>query len=111
MASILGRIPRVPRNARFKLINFYILHRGYLTPERIQRYIQVMDAAYPRCGEVGANVLYMLRSCHCLRPLWEEVMEVLETVLRKEVSCMPGHCLLGWYPHTPKQGPQVDFKT
>ncbi|KAJ1177172.1 hypothetical protein NDU88_002434 [Pleurodeles waltl] len=56
----------IPRNSRFCLIQFYIVHRAYLTLARVNKYFARQDAACPRCCSVGADLLHMLWSCPSL---------------------------------------------
>lgn len=61
--SMLESPTRIPRNARFRLIQYYIIHEAYLMPELINKYFDRNDACCARCGEIGADLLHLLWSC------------------------------------------------
>ena len=67
----------IPRNARFRLIQFYILHRAYLTPAKINRFFNRTDAACLRCSHVDAVMLHMMWACPALTQYWVSVFSHL----------------------------------
>lgn len=107
---MLARIPKVSKNACFKLISYYVPHRAYLTPGCINKYFHLADAACPRCGEAGVELLHMLWSCPSLKNVWKESTRIADAVIVKEVPASPGHCLLSYFPHTSKTKVTIDFK-
>lgn len=94
---IVAHIPAVSRNARIKLINFYILHRAYLTPGRINKFYATAAEKCPRCGEFGAEMFHMVWSCTSLAGFWEEVIEYINGIILRDILCTPLVCLLGGY--------------
>lgn len=100
--KILERTPKAFRNARFKLINYYVLHRAYLTPARIRQHFGAETAVCPRCREREAHILHMFWNCPVLQAFWEEIRWVVGDLIKKELPQAPEHFLLGRFPHTAK---------
>ena len=85
-------------NARFKLINYYTLHKAYLTPEKIYRYFHSTDAACQRCGIVDTDFMHMVWSCGTLTCFWEKVVEAQNKALNRDAGGLPEACFLRLFP-------------
>ncbi|XP_078502484.1 uncharacterized protein LOC144757098 [Lissotriton helveticus] len=101
-AQLLRRAWKSSRNARFQLVHFYILHRAYLTPEKIQKYFASDTAACPRCRTIGADLAHMLWSCSALASYWSMVGDTLKEITGRTLQFDIAVALLHWFPHTPK---------
>ncbi|KAJ1161546.1 hypothetical protein NDU88_002030 [Pleurodeles waltl] len=75
--SALSGHVNIPRNSRFRLLQFYIIHRAYLTPARINRYFARCDTTCPRCSRNDTGMIQMLRSCPVLSCFWGAVVGCL----------------------------------
>lgn len=64
---ILASSTLISRNAKFKLIHTYIIHRAYLSPDKINKYFNIATSTCPRCHQIDANLLHMLWSCPPLK--------------------------------------------
>ena len=84
----------VPRNARLKLIQFYTLHRAYLTPGKINKYFTRTDAACPRCGQSDAELVHVLWSCPTIQLYWDQVLSRLSSCTGREIPRTDTCCLL-----------------
>ena len=93
--QILESPTKVPRNARFKLIQFYIIHRAYLTPEKINRYFHKTDATCPRCDKLDADLLHMFWYCPRVRQYWLEITTKLSHCTERQVTHTWEMCILG----------------
>ena len=85
----------MPRNARFKLIQFYIIHRAYLTPEKINRYFHKADAACPHCNRPDVDLLHMFWYCPRIRQYWLEIMTKLSHSTERQIAHAWEACILG----------------
>ncbi|KAJ1204271.1 hypothetical protein NDU88_008052 [Pleurodeles waltl] len=63
---VLRNLLKATRNARFKLLNFYVLHQAYLTPARINKNFGKVTECCPRCGLIGAEFSHMFWGCPTL---------------------------------------------
>lgn len=96
--KILAHISAISRNARIKLINFYYLHRVYLTTGRINSFYAAAIAACPIYGELGAEMFHMVWSCLSLAGYWKEAVGCVNDVTQWVIPCTPLAFLLGGYP-------------
>ncbi|KAJ1202399.1 hypothetical protein NDU88_006199 [Pleurodeles waltl] len=96
--SALSGLINIPRNSRFRLIQFYIIHRAYLTPARVNRYFARQDAAYPRCSYMDADMIHMLLSCTSLCCFLRVVVGCLSECTSSAVPFTWEACLLGLFP-------------
>ncbi|KAJ1122627.1 hypothetical protein NDU88_001112 [Pleurodeles waltl] len=99
----------VPRNSRFRLIQFYIIHRAYLTPARANRYFARQDAACPRCSYVDADLLHMIWSCGSLHRYWKAVVDCLSECTACPVPFSWQVCVQGLFPRGKRHRAEVRF--
>ena len=64
----------IPRNSRFKLMQYYILHWAYLTPCKSNKYFNRTYAACPHCRQPDIGFTHMLWSCPSIQPYWAGVV-------------------------------------
>ena len=100
--DVVKRTYKVSRNARFKLISFYTLHRAYLSPDKINKYFHRSDARCPRCSVENANFLHMIWNCPHNTDYWQEVSDTLARITERAIPCTPLSCLLHDFSHTAK---------
>ena len=100
--EVVARANKVTRNARFKLISFYTLHRAYLSPDKINKYFHRDDASCPRCLTVNADFLHMMWTCPHITEYWAEVLNTLTKITERLIPCTPLQCLLHGFPRTAK---------
>lgn len=100
--AILESPAHIPRNARFKLIQYYITQRAYMTPEAINRIFNRADAQCPRCDQVGSDLLHMLWSCPALTLYWETVSTHLARCTDRTLAWTWEVCILGLYKRQKK---------
>lgn len=101
-AGLIERAWKSTRNARFQLVHFFILHRAYLTPAKINRLFKINTAMCPRCNTLGADFSHMMWGCPQLGTYWEEVVALLQDITTRDIKLTIGLCLLHWFPHTTK---------
>lgn len=77
--EVLSSPTYIPRNARFRLIQHYILQRAHLTPAKINRFFHRADATCPRCQVLDDDLLHMLLACPSLHTYWHSVCAALTT--------------------------------
>ncbi|KAJ1083664.1 hypothetical protein NDU88_003819 [Pleurodeles waltl] len=107
--SALSDHLNIPRNSRFRLIQFYIVHRAYLTPARVYRYFARQDAACPRCSCVDVDLLHMLWSCPPLCCYWKAVVECLSECTTRRVPFTWEVCILGLFPRGKRHRAEVQY--
>lgn len=96
---LMERAWKCSRNARFQRIQFYVFHRAYLTPHKINEFFG-SHATCPRCRLEGAVCIHMFWDCPLLRGFWGEVLAKLTEVTERDLQTTLGVCLLHWFPHT-----------
>lgn len=90
----------IPRNARFKLIQTYIIHRPYLSPDKINKYFKITTSNCPRCRLTDADLLHMLWSCPTLSHYWCRITETLSRCTGVDLPNTWEICILGLYKRT-----------
>lgn len=99
-SQLLRRAWKGTRNARFQLVQFFTIHRAYLTPVKISKYFGTTNARCPRCREEGADLSHILWSCDRLREYWEEVVACVNHITDRTLTLDMSTCILLWFPHT-----------
>ncbi|KAJ1166806.1 hypothetical protein NDU88_007202 [Pleurodeles waltl] len=99
----------IPRNFRFRLIQFYIVHRAYLTPARVNRYLARQDAACPHCFCVDVDLFHMRWSCPPLCCYWKAVVGCLSECTARRVPFTWEACILGLFPKGNRHRAEVRF--
>lgn len=80
---------------RDRLIQFRILHRVYLTPQRLNK---IYPGAYPscwKCGSLEAGFCHMLWSCPKVHSFWVEVTQFITALSTIPIPLTVPVCLLG----------------
>ena len=93
-----AQVKEVASNVRFKLTQFYYLHRAYLTPQRLCRIYQGRSGECPRCGVTPASFLHITWECSSLSSFWEGEVKVFHTATRLTFEMAIRNCLLGLIP-------------
>lgn len=75
---------KLSRKARFKNIQFYILHKAYQTPARLQRFYPDTTILCPRCHSPDAQFQHMFWSCPTLNQYWAAILTSI-----KEITGLP----------------------
>ena len=78
--KVLARPHKISRGARLKLVQFFILHRAYLTPQKINSYYPGSNAACPRCALPDADFQHMIWGCPALHVYWTSITTLLATL-------------------------------
>lgn len=106
---LLAGATYIPRNSRFKLIQTYIIHRAYLTPNKTHQYFSVAESVCPRCRHLHADLLHMLWSCPELQTYWHTVAETLTRSTGIEVALTWEVCILSLCKRTKTNKTQTRF--
>lgn len=88
--------PRIiSRNPKFKSIQLMILHRAYLTPNRLHTIYPEVSDSCPRCHALQTKLYHMIWSCPRLAHYWAGVQKILHDIAPLNNDDSPEHCLLG----------------
>ena len=60
-------------NARYRLINYNILHQLYLTPEKLHSFKSDLSEMCFRCDTEVGSFLHCTWHCTKVRPLWHDI--------------------------------------
>lgn len=82
-------------NARYRLINYNILHQLYLTPERLHSFKSDLSDKCFRCKIEVGSFLHCTWHCTKVRPFWKDICSTLTKVTGVSVPLDPELCLLG----------------
>lgn len=77
------------------LIQFKLVHRAYLTPQRLN---QIYPGAYPHCWKCGGGIAdfqHMLWSCPKLQSFWGEAVHFITFLLTIPIPMTFSVCLMG----------------
>ena len=92
--TIMRRTNYLSKCIRYKLIQMKILHRAYITPQRLHKMNPDTPELCWHCGERG-SLIHLLWQCPQIKQFWAGVQNILCTILRVNVSICPEVCLLG----------------
>lgn len=99
---VLASSTYIPRSSKLKLIQMYIIHRAYLSPDKINKNFNINTSTCPRCQLNDADLLHMLRSCTSLQTYWCAVTETLTKCTKTQTPNTWEICILGIYTRTKK---------
>ena len=71
-----------------------ILHRAYITPQRLHKMNPDTCDLCWHCGDRG-SLIHLLWQCPQIKQLWAIVQNILCSILNVDVSICPEVCLLG----------------
>ena len=109
----MGHTPGEPHSRRpqfqFRLKQFYITHRTYLTPNKIKHYFHKAEAACPRCDLVDADFFHMLWGCHSLTHYCQGVTRHLSMCTERPIAHTWETCIAGLHYRDKKYRPTSWF--
>ena len=80
---------------RYKIIQFKIIHRAYITPHKLKKMDpNVSELCWHGCGELG-TFMHLLWFCPVIEQFWSEVIDILKAILNIHIPKCPVVCLLG----------------
>ena len=82
-------------NARYRLINYNILHQLYLTPEKLHSFKNDLSDKCFRCKTEVGSFLHCTWQCTKVRPFWNDICSTLTKITGVNVPMDPELCLLG----------------
>ena len=91
----------VSRNTRFKLLQFFVLNRAHLTPQKINKIFPPAQATFPRCHSPTADIQHRIWSCPSLHVYWTAVRTHLGQTMGLSLPAEWGTCALGLSPLPP----------
>jgi len=93
--SICEEAPSFSQNSRHKLLQFNIIHRTYLTPQRLHRINESISHLCPPCKTETGNLIHIFWKCHKFRLYWGSILEILKEMIGFEISSSPKLAWLG----------------
>lgn len=109
-SAILEHPKRVSRNAKLKFIQTMVLHRSYLTPQKIHKMYPEAQHCCPRCKGDEADFTHMLWSCPQLQNYWKDIPEVLNEITHLLIPNDILACLVGPRKRTSTSKVQMRFQ-
>lgn len=82
-------------NSRHKLLQFNLIHRVYLTPQRLHKISSNYSEYCPRCKTEIGSLLHMFWTCRCLEQYWRSMLDIVIGIVGVEVPANPWLTLLG----------------
>lgn len=81
-----------------RLIQTYITHRAYLTPQRLAKFFPTRSNRCPRCLISVGTFGHILWQCPRIQGYWSRIVQFLHDQMGSPVSLDPKQCLLGLFP-------------
>lgn len=97
-ASIWRSGIHLSKCVRYKIIQYKILCRAYVTPVRLAKIsVNTPDLCWHNCGSRG-SLIHLLWDCPAVKSLWLEVHALLTELLDVDLPLSPIVCILGNKP-------------
>lgn len=94
-AAILKRSNNVSKCVTYKIIQFKILHRLYITPDKLRKMnSNVSNLCWRSCGKSG-TLIHLLWSCPEVKTFWAFVEEFICKLFKMNRKLSPLVCLQG----------------
>ena len=81
--------------ANNRLIQLYMLHQSYLSPSRLYAMQSIASPKCLRCSAKRADFIHIMWFCPVISRFWQEIIQILSSVLNMPVPLTPETCLLG----------------
>lgn len=85
-------------NTRLKVIQFKWLMRTYVTPVELCRYNGNIPDVCSKCEQGRGTLVHCMWHCTKITLFWEEVRDIIQNIISKQIILEPKLFLLGLYP-------------
>lgn len=100
--NVWDDIIRLPLNIsvcnRFKEMQFNIVHRAYISPNRYSKVNNTVSPQCPKCNDSIGTFFHCLWECPLVADFWNGVCDKLSIIYKQKVTASPLMCLLGVLP-------------
>ena len=92
-------------------MQFFILHRAYMSPANINKVFPLEQATCPRCTYADANMIHMIWACPTLLQYWQDVFTQLGQTMNVTQTAYWETCTLGTFQRTNLASQETDSWT
>lgn len=107
--EILEDVKRVSPKLSDCLTQLYIIHRTYLTPQRIARYKPTYNPGCRLCDHTPGSLYHLIWSCPTIQAYWIQVVRFLHDQMGSPATLESKMCLLGLLPDLDAHKPLCTF--
>lgn len=86
---------KTSREVQTRLITYKVIHRSYKTPSKMAKLKLRESNMCWRCGNNIGTLIHMLYECQRTHDLWENIILLLNKILRTNLVQSPALCILG----------------
>lgn len=93
--SCFHNVNTVYKETGSRFIQLKMIHRWHRTPQQLYKWNLAPTDDCWRCDGQNASILHIVWSCSALRGWWENIMEVIFSVLKRSFGISPKLSILG----------------